>query len=286
MLYINENEKKHIKSLYYTKDVNEQVELLNPMKAPTLIKGSLFDTYNKVITRYSGEEKIHNILDDTELAAAFATAGVGDVYIGTLHSLYWFYEGFVDQLQESRIKKFILGIVELVLAIPGLSELKFLDRWKDFIKKSPITQTIEKLSKSMSPFWSKIRTYFLQAIASLRKLDDFLVKQQFEFLSRVCKKIINSINNIKLWFDDMIIYFQKLCGSFSKHIESSIKPYANQTKDNNVVDIIDKTIEYGTPIKGVAKNTNNMQMSTQDTTNPIYYKPKVNPNQPNVKYTN
>jgi hypothetical protein len=152
-----------------------------------------------------------------------------------------------------------------------------LDRWKDFIKKSPITQTIEKLSKSMSPFWSKIRTYFLQAIASLRKLDDFLVKQQFEFLSRVCKKIINSINNIKLWFDDMIIYFQKLRGSFSKNVESTIKTYANQTKDNNTVNIIDKTIEYGTPIKGVAKNTNNMQISTQDTTNPIYYKPKIKP---------
>jgi hypothetical protein len=84
----------------------------------------------------------------------------------------------------------------------------------------------------------------------------------------------------------MIIYFQKLSGSFSKNIKSTIKTYSNQTKDNNVVDIIDKTIEYGTPIKGVAKNTNNMQMSTQDTTNPIYYKPKVNPNQPNVKYTN
>jgi len=285
MLYINEAEKRHIKSLYYTKDINEQVELLDPMKAPTLIKGSLFDTYNKVITRYSGEDKIHNILDDTELAAAFATAGVGDAYIGTLHSLYWFYEGFMDQLQESRIKKFILGIVELVLAIPGLSELKFLDKWKDFIKKSPITQTIEKLTKPMLPFWAKIRAYFLQAIASLRKLDDFLVKQQFEFLSKVCKKIINSIYNIKLWFDDMIIYFQKLSGSFSKNIKSTIKTYANQTKDNNVVDIIDKTIEYGTPIKGIAQNRNNRQISTQDTTNPIYYKPKINPNQTNITYT-
>ena len=285
MLYINEAEKRHIKSLYYTKDINEQVELLDPMKAHTLIKGSLFDTYNKVITRYSGEDKIHNILDDTELAAAFATAGVGDAYIGTLHSLYWFYEGFMDQLQESRIKKFILGIVELVLAIPGLSELKFLDKWKDFIKKSPINQTIEKLTKPMLPFWTKIRAYFLQAIASLRKLDDFLVKQQFEFLSKVCKKIINSIYNIKLWFDDMIIYFQKLSGSFSKNIKSTIKTYANQTKDNNVVDIIDKTIEYGTPIKGIAQNRNNRQISTQDTTNPIYYKPKINPNQTNITYT-
>ena len=85
MLYINENEKKRIKSLYYTKDVNEQVELLNPMKAPTLIKGSLFDTYNKVITRYSGEEKIHNILDDTELAAVtLKTSTVKEVFAITL----------------------------------------------------------------------------------------------------------------------------------------------------------------------------------------------------------
>ena len=83
----------------------------------------------------------------------------------------------------------------------------------------------------------------------------------------------------------MIIYFQKLSGSFSKNIKSTIKTYSNQTKDNNVVDIIDKTIEYGTPINGIAQNRNNRQISTQDTTNPIYYKPKINPNQTNITYT-
>jgi hypothetical protein len=34
-----------------------------------------------------------------------------------------------------------------------------------------------------------------------------------------------------------------------------------------------------------ATNYNQLNATTQDTTNPIYYKSKVNPNQPNLKYT-
>lgn len=274
MLYINENEKNYIKSLYYTVNINEQVELLDPMRAPALIKNNLFDAYNNAITRYdlTTSDGRHNLLDDAELATAFATVGTGDIYIGTLHSLYWFYEGVMDRIQESRIKKFLLGIVELVLAIPGLSELKWLDKWKDTIKNSPIVKTIEMLSKPLANWWSKIRTYFLQAISSLRKLDDFLIKQNLQFLSKMCKTIISSINNIKLWFEDMVEY---LTGSLLKNTQAAFKTYATQNKDDNVVNFVDKAIEYTTPIKGTQYVNRNTQIATQDTTDPRYYKPKT-----------
>jgi len=287
MLYINENEKNYIKSLYYTKVINEQVELLDPMRAPALIKNNLFDAYNNAITRYdlTTSDGKHNLLDDAELATAFATAGTGDVYIGTLHSLYWFYEGVMDSVQESRIKKFILGVVELVLAIPGLSKLKWLDKWKDTIKNSPIVKTIEMLSKPLANWWSKIRTYFLQAISSLRKLDDFLIKQNLQFLSKMCKNIISVINNIKLWFEDMVEY---LTGSLLKNTQVGFKTYADQNKDDNVVNFVDKAIEYTTPIKGTQYVNKNTQTATQDTTDPRYYQPKAIPTQdttnPNLNY--
>ena len=287
MLYINENEKTYIRSLYYTANLNEQIELLDPMRASSLIKNNLFDAYNNVITRYdlTTSDGKHNLLDDAELATAFATAGTGDVYIGTLHSLYWFYEGVMDSVQESRIKKFILGVVELVLAIPGLSKLRWLDRWKNTIKNSPITQTIEKLSKHLTPLLGKIRTYFLQAISSLRKLDDFLIKQNLQFLSKMCKKIISSINNIKLGFEDMVEY---LTGSLLKNTQATFKTYVDQNKDDNAVNFVDKAIKYTKPIKGTQYVNKNTQTATQDTTDPRYYQPKTMPTQdttnPNLNY--
>ena len=289
MLYINENEKKYIRSLYYTKNINEQGSADSPrsMRAPALIKNNLFDAYNNVITRYdlTTSDGKHNLLDDAELATAFATAGTGDVYIGTLHSLYWFYEGVMDSVQESRIKKFILGVVELVLAIPGLSKLRWLDRWKNTIKNSPITQTIEKLTKHLTPLLGKIRTYFLQAISSLRKLDDFLIKQNLQFLSKMCKKIISSINNIKLGFEDMVEY---LTGSLLKNTQATFKTYVDQNKDDNAVNFVDKAIKYTKPIKGTQYVNKNTQTATQDTTDPRYYQPKTMPTQdttnPNLNY--
>ena len=287
MLYINENEKNYIKSLYYTKNINEQGSADSPRSFmnPTQYSGynekeakELIDTYNNVITRYdlTTSDGKHNLLDDAELATAFATAGTGDVYIGTLHSLYWFYEGVMDSVQESRIKKFILGVVELVLAIPGLSKLRWLDRWKNTIKNSPITQTIEKLSKHLTPLLGKIRTYFLQAISSLRKLDDFLIKQNLQFLSKMCKKIISSINNIKLGFEDMVEY---LTGSLLKNTQATFKTYVDQNKDDNAVNFVDKAIKYTKPIKGTQYVNKNTQTATQDTTDPRYYQPKTMPTQ-------
>jgi hypothetical protein len=292
MLRISENEKKYIRSLYYTKNINEQGSADSPRSFMNPTQYSrynekeakeLIDTYNNVITRYdvSTSNGIHNLLSDAQLTAAFATGGVADNYIGLLHSLYWFYEGLnLPENDENRTKKFILGVIELVLAVPGFAELTPVAKWKDTIVNQPVVHSIDKINNIFTPFWRKIEDYFKTINKSLNDMLVFFLEINFDLLANICKFLLDKFDAINSWFFKMVEYMKTLGGGVLKKVESSANVYVTGQNAENLKSGVETILT--SPNPKVQTNPNvyslsNIPMNAQDSTDPAQYQPKQNP---------
>lgn len=292
MLRISENEKKYIRSLYYTKNINEQGSADSPRSFMNPTQYSrynekeakeLIDTYNNVITRYdvSTSNGIHNLLSDAQLTAAFATGGVADNYIGLLHSLYWFYEGLnLPENDENRTKKFILGVIELVLAVPGFAELTPVAKWKDTVVNQPVVQSIDKINNIFTPFWRKIEDYFKTINKSLNDMLVFFLEINFDLLANICKFLLDKFDAINSWFFKMVEYMKTLGGGVLKKVESSANVYVTGQNAENLKSGVETILT--SPNPKVQTNPNvyslsNIPMNAQDSTDPAQYQPKQNP---------
>lgn len=297
MLRINENEKKYIRSLYYTKNINEQGSADSPRSFmnPTQYSGynekeakELIDTYNNVITRYdvSTSNGIHNLLTDAQLTAAFATGGVADNYIGLLHSVYWFYEGVnLPENDENRTKKFILGVIELVLAVPGFAELTLVAKWKDTVVNQPVVQSIDKINSIFTPFWRKIEDHFKTINKSLNDMFVFFSERNFDLLANICKFLIDKFDVITVWFFKMVEYMKTVGGGVLKKAEASANVYFSGQNAENLKSGAE-TILTG-PNPKVQANPNvyspsNIPMNAQDSTDPAQYQAKQKPSQQKI----
>ena len=293
MLYINENEKKYIRSLYYTKNINEQGSADSPRSFmnPTQYSGynekeakELIDTYNNVITRYdvSTSNGIHNLLTDAQLTAAFATGGVADNYIGLLHSLYWFYEGVnLPENDENRAKKFILGVIELVLAVPGFAELTPVAKWKDTVVNQPVVQSIDKINSIFTPFWRKIEDYFKTINKSLNDMFVFFSEINFDLLANICKFLLDKFDAISSWFFKMVEYMKKVGGGVLKKAEASANVYFSGQNAENLKSGAEAILTGPNPKVQANPNVyspSNIPTNAQDSTDPAQYQPKQNPN--------
>lgn len=292
MLRINENEKKYIRSLYYTKNINEQGSADSPRSFmnPTQYSGyneketkELIDTYNNVITRYdvSTSNGIHNLLTDAQLTAAFATGGVADNYIGLLHSLYWFYEGVnLPENDENRTKKFILGVIELVLAVPGFAELTPVAKWKDTVVNQPVVQSIDKINSIFTPFWRKIEDHFKTINKSLNDMFVFFSERNFDLLANICKFLLDKFDVISSWFFKMVEYMKKVGGGVLKKAEASANVYFSGQNAENLKSGAEAILTGPNPKVQANPNVyspSNIPMNAQDSTDPAQYQPKQRP---------
>lgn len=297
MLRINENEKKYIRSLYYTNNINEQGSADSPRSFmnPTQYSGynekeakELIDTYNNVITRYdvSTSNGIHNLLSDAQLTAAFATGGVADNYIGLLHSLYWFYEGVnLPENDENRTKKFILGVIELVLAVPGFAELTPVAKWKDTVVNQPVVQSIDKINSIFTPFWRKIEDHFKTINKSLNDMFVFFSERNFDLLANICKFLLDKFDVISSWFFKMVEYMKKVGGGVLKKAEASANVYFSGQNAENLKSGAEAILTGPNPKVQANPNVyspSNIPMNAQDSTDPAQYQAKQKPNQQKI----
>jgi hypothetical protein len=297
MLYINENEKKHIKSLYYTKVINEQGYNQNitgsyVQPAPK----NLQIDWNKIIEKYDirTSDGIHNLLDSSELIAGFASAGSADGVIGIFHGLYYFYEGvkiYIDD-EVGKFKSFFLGVFELLMALPGVKEVSIssLTPWVTKIKNSKTLDWLDDIINWFKPWLDKIPLYIDKAVKYIDDILIFLQKNNLDSLYKILSKIKIAVAAILNWAKVTIraisIYTPK---NIKKPLISYYKQKVDDVSKDRASSYYDKTSNFLNPNYNTttpATNYNQLNATTQDTTNPIYYKPKVNPNQPNVKYTN
>lgn len=303
MLYITENEKKRIKSLYYTENLTEQGSVdsaksfmtpdqysgyINKETSSLPTKDELLNVYNSAIDRYNVKtsDGIHNLLTDAQLTAAFTTAGVADNYIGILHSVFWFYEGLtVPANDEEKTKKFIMGVIELVLALPGFAELTPLSKYKETIKSQPLVQTIERVNGFLSPVWTKIESAFKTISELLNKTYAFLLERKFDLLAGLCKAIINRFEEITTWFFNMVEYFKKLGGGALKKIESGANIYVSGENLEKVKSGLGNLLDEPSAKSQTSADYSpgNIPMNAQDSTDPRFYQAKVKPTPPVIK---
>ena len=292
MLRISENEKKYIRSLYYTKNINEQGSADSPRSFMDSTQYSgynekeakeLIDTYNNVINRYdvSTSNGIHNLLSDAQLTAAFATGGVADNYIGLLHSLYWFYEGLnLPENDENRTKKFILGVIELVLAVPGFAELTPVAKWKDTIVNQPLVQSIDKVNSIFTPFWRKIEDHFKTINKSLNDMFVFFSERNFDLLANICKFLLDKFDAISSWFLKMVEYMKTVGGGILKKVEAGANVYFSNQNAGKVKSGLETILTEPNPqtqTNPKLYSPSNIPMNAQDSTDPAQYQPKQNP---------
>jgi hypothetical protein len=296
MLYINENEKKHIKSLYYTKVINEQGYNQNitgsyVQPAPK----NLQIDWNKIIEKYDirTSDGIHNLLDSSELLAGFVSAGSADGVIGIFHGLYYFFEGVKIYVNDEvgKFKSFFLGVFELLMALPGAKELSLgsLNPWITKIKNSKKIDWVDDILKWFKPWLDKIPLYIDRAIKYIDDILIFLQKNNLNSLYNLLSKIKIAVGAITNWVK---VTIRALSIYTPKNIKKPLISYYNQKIDDVSKDSFssyyDKTSNILTPnysTTAPATNYNQSNNATQDTTNPIYYKPKINPNQTNINYT-
>jgi hypothetical protein len=244
--------------------------------------------YNNIISRYDVKtsDGIHNILSDAQLATAVATAGVGDNYIGLLHSLYWFYEGVsLPENSEEKTKKFILGVVELVIAVPGFAELTPIAKWKDTIKTQPLVQTLDKVNGILSPFWRKIEDSFKTINKTLNDMYIFFTDRKFELLANICKYILDKFDILSVWVLNMIEYMKTYGGSTLKKIEAGANVYLtgqNVEKAKSGLESVLTTPNPQTQANPKIYSPSNIPISAQDSTDPTHYQPKQNPKQQKI----
>lgn len=308
MLYINENEKTYIRSLYYTANLNEQLAPLtyNPKtgqmqgsaKPPTWgeIKALGNEIYQIGSKRYNlkTSEGRHNLLDDGELLATFASAG-GGVLVGIFHGFYYFWEGayMFAKNEIGKIKSFFLGLFQLVTALPGIGELKFsgMDKWIDVIKNSNSFNWLVQIGDWFQSGHLKFTQIFESGLGQLNRLKGFIENNStLKFLSPLLEMIIKGIQYIAQWFNNtvkkILVNIRELVG---KQVYNVGAAKIGQIQGNDKVQNFEKTIDYVGNIvdKGnqylnpkapqYAQNTKNTQIATQDTTDPRYYNPKTMP---------
>jgi len=308
MLYINENEKNYIKSLYYTANLNEQIAPLiyNPKtgqmqgsaKPPTWgeIKALGGEIYQIGSNRYNlkTSEGRHNLLDDGELLATFASAG-GGILVGIFHSFYYFWEGvYMYATNEiAKTKAFFLGLFQLITALPGIGELKFsgIDKWIDVIKNSKNFDWLVKFGDWFQSSHFKFSQLFEAGLGQLNRLKGFIQQSpKLKFLSSLLELIIKSIQSIAQWFNntvkEILVTIRELVGkqvynvgaSKIGQIQGNDKVQNFEKTIDTVGNIIDKGNQYLNPkAPQNVQNTKNTQTVTQDTTDPRYYEPKTMP---------
>ena len=285
MLRITEDEKRHIKSLYYDKLIGEQSTYYSPNSPlqQTPNKQDLLDTYNNIITRYdvTTSEGRHKLLDDTQLVGAVLSFGTVDNYIGILHSFYWFYEGIsVSSNDEEKTKKFILGVIELLLAIPGIAETGLVSKWKESVQNVPLVQTIKGIDNFLKPFWTKIDANFKSASNTLTKINEFLEDQNLGLLANLCKKIIQSLDEISEWVLKMSESIRTAGGDLVKGMESGLNLHFTNQKTDNVKSTLNYALDDPNRIstqKPIDMRPGNTKFNTQDSTDPTHYMPKTDP---------
>jgi len=284
MLYISESEKRHIKLLYYGKLIGEQSTYYSPnspLQQPPS-KDDLLAAYNSIASRYdvNSSDGIHNLLDDTQLAAAFITAGSVDNYIGILHSFYWFYEGATaSSNDEEKTKKFILGVVDLVLAIPGITELSVLAKWRNTLKTLPAVESIGKVNNMLSPFWTKIDSTYKTASSTLNKIYNFLLERKLDLLANLCKIIIQKLDDLNVWFTKMVEYLKSVGGKTIKGIESTANVYFTDKNTSSVKSTLSDLINVpgGAIPNELDLKPSNIRPQPQDSTDPAHYTPITDP---------
>jgi hypothetical protein len=286
MLYISESEKRHIKSLYYGKLIGEQSTYYSPnspLQQPPS-KDDLLAAYNSIASRYdvNTSDGIHNLLDDAQLATAFATAGAVDNYIGILHSFYWFYEGATaSSNDEEKTKKFILGVVDLVLAIPGITELSALSKWRNTLRTLPAVETIGKVNSMLTPFWTKIDSTYKTASSTLNKIYNFLLERKLDLLANLCKIIIQKLDDLNVWFVKMVEYLKSVGGKTIKGIESTANVYFTDKKTDTAKSTLSDLMNVpgGATPNELDLTPGNTRPQPQDSTDPAHYMPKKDPKQ-------
>ena len=292
MLYINENEKTYIRSLYYTKVINEQGSADSPRSFmnPTQYSGyneketkELIDTYNKIIEKYDirTSNGIHNLLDSSELVTGFVSAGSADGVIGIFHGLYYFYEGVKIYIKDEvgKFKSFFLGVFELLMALPGVKEVSIssLNPWITKIKNSKALDWLDDIINWFKPWLDKIPGYIDKAIKYIDDILIFLQKNNLNSLYNLLSKIKIAVSAILNWANVTI-------RAISIYTPSSVKKpfvsYYKQKIDDVSKDRFSSTYDFLNPkAPQYAQNTKNTQTATQDTTNPRYYQPKTMPTQ-------
>ena len=284
MLYINENEKTYIRSLYYTKVINEQGYNQNitgsyVQPAP---KNLQLD-WNKIIEKYDirTSNGIHNLLDSSELVTGFVSAGSADGVIGIFHGLYYFYEGVKIYIKDEvgKFKSFFLGVFELLMALPGVKEVSIssLNPWITKIKNSKALDWLDDIINWFKPWLDKIPGYIDKAIKYIDYILIFLQKNNLNSLYNLLSKIKIAVSAILNWANVTI-------RAISIYTPSSVKKpfvsYYKQKIDDVSKDRFSSTYDFLNPkAPQYAQNTKNTQTATQDTTNPRYYQPKTMPTQ-------
>ena len=282
MLYINENEKTYIRSLYYTKNINEQGYNQNitgsyVQPAPK----NLQIDWNKIIEKYDirTSEGRHNLLDSSELAAGFLSAGSADGFIGIIHGLYYFYEGVEIYIKDEvgKFKSFFLGVFELLMALPGVKELSLgsLNPWIVKIKNSKTLDWIDDILQWFKPLLDKIPGYIDKAIKYIDDILIFLQKNNLNSLYNLLSKIKIAVSAILNWANVTIRAIRIYTPS---NIKKPLISYYNQKIDDVTKDNFSSRYDSLNPkAPQYAQNTKNTQTATQDTTNPRYYQPKTMP---------
>jgi hypothetical protein len=298
MLYVDENEKKYIKSLYYTANINEQLAPLiyNPKtgqmqgsaQPPTWgeIKALGGEIYQIGAKRYdlNSPDGIHNLLDDGELIASLG--GYGPL-VSIFHGLYYFVDGVrrVAKDEFGKIKSFFLGLIQLVLALPGLKELpglKIFGKWKDVIKNSTTLDWLATIGEPAIKNSSNISNGVKTAMTYLDKLDVVIkTKPNLTFLSRFLNIVKKFMTKIMTWIDEIIALIKSKTGliNAAKTKIAQIKGADRDKKIEAAYDMGANAVnQYLNPkAPQNVQNTKNTQIATQDTTDPRYYKPKTMP---------
>ena len=75
-----------------------------------------------------------------------------------------------------------MGVIELVLALPGFAELTPLSKYKETIKSQPLVQSIERVNGFLSPFWTKIEYAFKTISELLNKTYAFFLERKFAMI--------------------------------------------------------------------------------------------------------
>lgn len=300
MLYVDENEKKYIKSLYYTKVINEQGSADSPRSFMTQNQYSGYiEHQNKqidaIIKKYdiTTSEGVHNLLDDSELVTAFLSAGAAPNFIGIFHGFVYFYESLTTAASDTinKIKSIALGIFELILALPGLAQINSgpLKGWIETIKKSNTLDWMENFTGWFNPNWTKIGKLVQKAIGFINRIAAFFRLKKMTTLYKIFSNITKYANRFLSQLDVLWRFIRtKIDSGIKRAAAVKYSQIVDDGKKDKFSSYYDKTSnflnqKYNTTAP--ARNYNQSNNATQDTTNPIYYKPKVNPNQPNVKYT-
>ena len=288
MLYINENEKTYIRSLYYTANLNEQGSADSPRSfmtqnqyaGYTKQQNELTDkTINNLLTRYdiTSYEGRHNLFDDAELVASFGGQGT---LVSIFHGLFYLAEGMYlyAENQFNGVKSFFLGLLQFVFALPGLEALKTTPVFKvintDYIKNAQKIDDLQQISATVAKYGDTFTNGVQKAMRYVETLENFIkARPNLNFLSKFLNDIKSSMGKILTWVSDIIGWLKTKTGSrVINVVKTKVDQITGGERDKNIEANYDMAAnavnQYANPTQYATQNNKNTQTATQDTTNP------------------